>query len=76
MVLATLLIFKNISESKRQQTTTFDNKRFCFVPRNDERVGFDRFGFFAARNIKPSSLWKYLNLFMAFQPRKAKVKNA
>ncbi len=26
MVLITLLVFKNISDSKRQQTTTFDNK--------------------------------------------------
>ena len=27
MVFTTLLIFKNISDSKRQQTTTVDNKR-------------------------------------------------
>jgi hypothetical protein len=68
-----MLIFNNIFDNKRQQTTAND---YCRLQTFNQRIGFDRFGFFAARNIKPSSLWKYLNLFMASQPRKAKVKNA
>ena len=46
----THFIPNHLPDSKRQQTTTVDYKRFCFVPRNDERLGLDKGCIFAAKN--------------------------
>ena len=57
----------NISDSKRQQTTTVDNKRLFNGLVLIDDVSLRR------ENIKTSSLWKYRNMSKASQQRKERV---
>ena len=66
MVLFILLVFNNISDNKRQQTTTVDYK--CLIN------GFVLTGFaYLQRKTQIYMLWKYQNLSKASQRKKERV---